>query len=153
MAGFSSSFSAIVLLDLDQVPDAVDHAPRLRRVLDVDRLADAAQTQRTQRLALRVVGAVLGLDLLDLHQELSWDGAPSPSGTDASAWLVVSGTAVSGSAATSEAGSSGPVGSSAASWATSRGSSAAAEPSIVSEASSRPDRPSTSSIDRPRSSA
>src|SRR3954470_13842871 len=71
MAGLSSSFSAIVLLDLDQVPDAVDHAPRLRRVLDVDRLADAAQTQRTQRLALRVVGAVLGLDLLDLHQELS----------------------------------------------------------------------------------
>src|SRR4051794_23725659 len=145
MASVFSSFSvsAIVLLDLQQVADAVDHASRLRRVLDLDRLADPAQAQRAQRLALGVVCAVLGLGLRDLHQELSSDGAPSPSGTSAMASEVVSGGAGDGS--------SGPVASAAASTASSRGSSASAL--IVSDACSRPDRPSTSSIDRPRSSA
>src|SRR4051812_28538849 len=111
MASVFSSFSvsAIVLLDLQQVADAVDHASRLRRVLDLDRLADPAQAQRAQRLALGVVCAVLGLGLRDLHQELSSDGAPSPSGTSAMASEVVSGGAGDGS--------SGPVASAAASTA------------------------------------
>src|SRR5436190_23981839 len=49
-------FSAIVVLDVDQVTHAMQHAARLRGVLDLDGLADAAQPERAQRLALRVIG-------------------------------------------------------------------------------------------------
>src|SRR4051812_42060795 len=60
----SSVFSVI---DPHQVTDAVHHAAGLRRVLDLDRLADAAQPERTQRVELRLVRAVLALDLRHLH--------------------------------------------------------------------------------------
>src|SRR3954464_8395422 len=59
-----SSFSVI---DPHQVADAVHHAARLRRVLDLDRVADAAQAERAQRVELRLVRAVLALDLRHLH--------------------------------------------------------------------------------------
>ena len=57
-----------ILLDLHEVADAVDHAARLRRVLDLDRVADAAQAERAQRVELALVGAVLRLDLGDLQR-------------------------------------------------------------------------------------
>src|SRR3954468_24193781 len=54
-AGFSEcsptvsfSWSAIVLVHLDEVPDAVEHPARLRVVLDLDRVVDPAQAQRAQ---------------------------------------------------------------------------------------------------------
>src|SRR5690349_3923477 len=56
------------------MPDAVQHAPHLRRVLDLDLVADPPQPDRAQRVALRPVGAVGRLHLPDLH-----DVAPSPS--------------------------------------------------------------------------
>src|SRR5215217_8217366 len=58
---------ALALLDLDQVADPVKHAAGLLGVLDLDRVADAAQPQRAQRVQLLLVGAVLALDLRDLH--------------------------------------------------------------------------------------
>src|ERR671929_2106073 len=67
-----SSFSVI---DPHQVADAVQHAARLRAVLDLDRVADAAQAQRAQRVELLLVRAVLALDLRHLHD----DGASSAS--------------------------------------------------------------------------
>src|SRR4051812_46687866 len=78
--------------DLHQVADPVDHAPDLLVVLDLDRLADLAQAERAQRLALRVVGAVLRLDLRHLHGAASSapagaspsaSSAPSPAATAA----------------------------------------------------------------------
>src|SRR3954464_1466422 len=42
--------SPSAILDLHEVADAVDHAPRLLVVLDLDRLADLAQAERAQRL-------------------------------------------------------------------------------------------------------
>src|SRR3954467_5077224 len=62
-----SSFFSSAIGDLHEVADPVDHAPDLLVVLDLDRLADLAQAERAQRLALRVVGAVLRLDLRHLH--------------------------------------------------------------------------------------
>src|SRR3954467_6528823 len=59
-----SSFSVI---DPHQVADAVQHAARLRGVLDLDRVADAAQPERAQRVELLLVRAVLALDLRHLH--------------------------------------------------------------------------------------
>src|SRR3954453_7854599 len=58
------SFSVI---DPHQVTDAVQHAARLRGVLDLDRVADAAQPERAQRVELLLVRAVLALDLRHLH--------------------------------------------------------------------------------------
>src|SRR3954470_12631797 len=104
---------------------AVDHPARLRVVLDLDRVADTAQAQRAQRVDLALVGAVLALDLRDLH-----DCSPSSA----------AGASASGSAA---AGSS----------ASAAGSSAGAEPSIVSTAPFSWVIPRTWLIDRPRSSA
>src|SRR3954447_8683606 len=60
----SSVFSVI---DPHQVTNAVHHAARLRRVLDLDRVADAAQAERAQRVELRLVRPVLALDLRHLH--------------------------------------------------------------------------------------
>src|SRR3954447_11189307 len=60
----SSVFSVI---DPHQVTDAMHHAARLRGVLDLDRLADAPQPERAQRVELLLVGAVLALDLRHLH--------------------------------------------------------------------------------------
>src|SRR5690348_5550938 len=97
MVGLSSS-SAIVFLDGDQVADAMEHAAGLRRVLHLDRVADAVKPERAQRLALGVVRAVLGLGLGDLHSEVASSDTAS---------LTVS--------AGSGEGSSGPVASAAAS--------------------------------------
>src|SRR4051812_35503432 len=60
----SSVFSVI---DPHQVTDAMHHAARLRGVLDLDRLADAPQPERAQRVELLLVRAVLALDLRHLH--------------------------------------------------------------------------------------
>src|SRR3954452_19028672 len=48
------SFSAIVLVHLDQMPDTVEHPAGLRVVLDLDGVVDPPQAERAQRLALRV---------------------------------------------------------------------------------------------------
>src|SRR3954470_10561709 len=73
------------------MPDAVDHAPRLRRVLDVDRLADATQAERAQRGQLALVGPVLGLDLRHLHAGASVASASaSGSGSAGGAPSIVS---------------------------------------------------------------
>src|SRR5919199_118339 len=52
-------------IDPHHVPDAVHHASRLRRVLDLHGVPDAAQAERAQRGELRPVGAVAALDLGD----------------------------------------------------------------------------------------
>src|SRR3954471_16989910 len=83
----SSSESAIG--DLHEVADPVHHAPDLLVVLDLDRLADPAQAERAQGLALRVVRAVLGLDLRHLHasavSSASAAGAASAAGSSGAA--------------------------------------------------------------------
>src|SRR3954468_2263666 len=63
----SSELSEFSVIDPHQVADAVQHAARLRGVLDVDRVADAAQPQRAQRVELLLVRAVLAFDLRHLH--------------------------------------------------------------------------------------
>src|SRR3954447_26954989 len=60
----SSVFSVI---DPHQVADAVEHPAGLRGVLDIDRVADAPQPERAQRVELLLVRAVLALDLRHLH--------------------------------------------------------------------------------------
>src|SRR6185437_3615096 len=65
-AGFSVC-SPKSLIDLHQVSHAMHHAARLRGVLDLDRMADAAQTQRAQGVHLLAVGSVAALDLRHLH--------------------------------------------------------------------------------------
>src|SRR4051812_49994443 len=57
--------------------DAMNHAAKLRGVLAFDGLADAAQAERPQRVALRAVRAVGRLDLGDV-QRGHQDCAPSP---------------------------------------------------------------------------
>src|SRR3954453_4599831 len=69
------SFSVI---DPHEMTDAVQHAARLRGVLDLDRVADPAQPERAQGVELRLVRAVLALDLRHLH------GAGSSSASAAS---------------------------------------------------------------------
>src|SRR5919107_1264651 len=68
-AGLSvcSPKSSCSVIDPHQVTDAVQHAARLRGVLDVDRVADPAQPERAQRVQLLLVRAVLALDLRDPH--------------------------------------------------------------------------------------
>src|SRR4051794_23281536 len=61
-----SSFSFSVI-DPHQVAHAVQHAARLRAVLDLDRVADAAEPERAQRVELLLVRAVLAPDLRHLH--------------------------------------------------------------------------------------
>src|SRR3954464_10512389 len=50
-----SSAIYLVLLDLDQVPDAVQHPASLRGVLHLDRVPDLAQPERAQRVELLLV--------------------------------------------------------------------------------------------------
>src|SRR3954451_24350212 len=83
---FSSAMSSV--LHPAQVPDAVQHAPRLLVVLDLDRVADAAQAERAQGVELALRRAVLALDLRDLGHQASastssaWASAPpAPSGS------------------------------------------------------------------------
>src|SRR3954447_6299675 len=59
--------SSVSVIDPHQVADAVQHAARLRGVFHVDRVADAAQPERAQRVELLLVRAVLALDLRHLH--------------------------------------------------------------------------------------
>src|ERR671933_1131590 len=68
-AGLSvcSPKSLCSVIDPHQVADAVHHAARLRGVLDLDRVADPAQSERAQRVELRLVRAVLAPDLRHLH--------------------------------------------------------------------------------------
>src|SRR3954465_10467138 len=47
------------------MPDLVDHPTQLRGVVTLDGLADPAQAERAQRVALLAVGAVGRLDLRD----------------------------------------------------------------------------------------
>src|ERR1700710_1659833 len=113
---------------------AVEHAPRLRRVLDLHDLADAVQAERAQRVELALIGAVLGLVLGDRH-------ADSPSGA----------AGASGVAAASSTPAAASVLTTASATVSLRPVSTLA---IVSEAtSSAPPMPSTWLIDRPRSSA
>src|SRR4029453_15221385 len=56
-----------LLLHLYEMTDLVDHPAQLRGVLALDGLADPAEAERAQRVALLAVGAVRGLDLLDDH--------------------------------------------------------------------------------------
>src|SRR3954465_2920887 len=89
-----SSVLSSAILDLHEVADAVDHAPRLLVVLDLDRLADPAQAERAQRLALGVVGAVLRLDLPHLHDSgASSAGSASAAGSSAGASASAAGSA------------------------------------------------------------
>src|SRR3954447_4205161 len=87
----SSELSEFSVIDPHQVADAVQHAARLRGVLDVDRVADAAQPERAQRVELLLVRAVLALDLRHLHDAGSSSAAstvpfaaPSAAGTPSS---------------------------------------------------------------------
>src|SRR3954468_2800942 len=86
-AGFSVC-SPKSLIDLHQVSHAMHHASRLRGVLELDRVADPAQSERAQRVDLPAVGAVAALDLRHLHADsassaasvvpLAGAGAPLP---------------------------------------------------------------------------
>src|SRR5205814_1112568 len=62
------------LLDLHQVADGVDQAAHLGGVITHDALADLAQPEGAQRLAVSVLRADLALDLGDL--ELSHEIRP-----------------------------------------------------------------------------
>src|SRR6185436_2220726 len=55
-----SSVVSSAIVDLHEMPDAVDHPSRLGVVLELDRLADPPQAERAQRGELRLVRAVLG---------------------------------------------------------------------------------------------
>src|SRR4051794_2972699 len=92
-AGFSVC-SPKSLIDLHQVSHAMHHAARLRGVLDLDRVADAAQTERAQGVDLLAVGSVAALDLRHLHA-----GSSSPATCASSAASVVPLTPASVSAA------------------------------------------------------
>src|SRR5690348_9631091 len=72
-----SSAMTSVLLDRDQMADAVQHAARLLVVLDLDRVPDAAQAEGLERRQLAVRRAVLRLDLrhLDGHQDAASSSA------------------------------------------------------------------------------
>src|SRR3954464_8930503 len=63
----SSGLSEFSVIDPHQVADAVQHAARLRGVLNLDRVADAAQPERAQRVELLLVRPVLAFDLRHLH--------------------------------------------------------------------------------------
>src|SRR5436305_11383318 len=62
------SGASAILCDLDQMPHLVDHATQLRRVGMLDRLADAAQPEGAQRVALALAGPVLGAALGELQR-------------------------------------------------------------------------------------
>src|SRR3954447_23553514 len=119
----SSVFSVI---DPHQVTDAMHHAARLRGVLDLDRLADAPEPQRAQRLALIVLRAVLALELRDLQGPVR-----AHAGTSS---VPAASPAASVSPFAPAAAASGP-------------------PESVSAACFSPPSPRTVLIDRPRSSA
>src|SRR4051794_9106050 len=63
----SPKSSLCSVIDPHQVAHAVQHAARLRGVLDVDRVADAPQPERAQRVELLLVRAGLASDLRHLH--------------------------------------------------------------------------------------
>src|SRR3954452_20995432 len=122
--------------DLHEMADAVQHAPRLLVVLDLDRVADAAQAERAQRVELALVRAVARLDLRHLHSGFSSAAGASGSAAGAS----------SASAAGASASASG-----SAAGASAAGSVSA--PLTDSPPSGSLVSPSTALTDRPRSSA
>src|SRR3954467_9305697 len=77
--------SSSAIGDLHQVAHAVDHPARLLVVLDLDAVPDPAQPERAQRVELRLVGAVLRLDLLDVHSAVVSSACGSGSGSAGSA--------------------------------------------------------------------
>src|SRR5690349_11026589 len=128
------------------MPDAVQHAPHLRRVLDLDLVADPPKADRAQRVALRAVGAVRRLHLPDLHDDASPSAAPSPAvsaGVEASVASVASAGVSASALGALSASAPGPVPFAAA----------CSLASAATGASAPPLRPSTALTDRPRSSA
>src|SRR5437764_183814 len=78
-------------IDLHQVANLGDHAPALRRVRNLNLLPDAAQTERSHRVLLSLVGAVGRPGLLDresAHGE-SPSASESPPPLDAAPVAVV----------------------------------------------------------------
>src|SRR6478609_1764233 len=71
------------LIDLHQVPYAMQHAARLRGVLDLDRVADLAQPEGAQRVDLLLVRAVAALDLRDLHAHAGSSSATTTAASSA----------------------------------------------------------------------
>src|SRR3954452_22091491 len=129
--------------DLHEMADAVQHAARLLVVLDLDRVADAAQAERAQRVELALVRAVARLDLRHLHSGFS--SAAGASGSAAAAGSA--GFSGSASALGSAAGVS------ASSSASGSGSGSASAPLTDSPPSGWVVRPSTALTERPRNSA
>src|SRR3712207_9114541 len=70
------------------MPDGVEHPAQLRGIRALDRVADAAQADRAQRVALARVRAVGGTDLLDqvgAHASTASSDPPSPAPGSAAA--------------------------------------------------------------------
>src|SRR5690242_16597620 len=104
----SSGVSGIALLHGDQVTDAVDHPAQLRGVRPLDGLADPAQAQRAQGVALRGVGAVGRLDLGDDeagHQDVSPSPVPDSVGAESGSCASAPSRASASSAGCSESSS------------------------------------------------
>src|SRR4051812_48271706 len=81
--------------------DGVDHAAQRLGVRALHRLADAAQAERAQRVALAPVGAVGGLDLGDqerAHATVSSVGVSTAgsASASASAWITSTGSSATG---------------------------------------------------------
>src|SRR3954470_1847353 len=79
----SSATGSLPLFNDHEMPDRVDHPAQLRGVLPLDGVADAAQPERAQRVALAPVRPVGGLDLRDAQRAhaptASSASAPAPS--------------------------------------------------------------------------
>src|SRR3954453_296973 len=75
----SAATGLLPLFNDHEMPDRVDHPAQLRGVRPLDGVADAAQPERAQRVALAPVRPVGGLDLRDAH------GAHAPTGSSVSA--------------------------------------------------------------------
>src|SRR3954452_7996748 len=73
----------------------VDHAAQRLGVRPLNRLADAAQAERAQRVALAPVGAVGGLDLGD-QKRAHATGSSAGVSTAASAWITSTGSSSTG---------------------------------------------------------
>src|SRR5690606_139931 len=93
-----SSQPLVDLLNLDEVSDRADVATRLRVIGTDDRVADPLETERTQRVALVLLLAHLGLDLCDLealgHQAPAFCAAAAAAAF-ASLRMMISGTTAS----------------------------------------------------------
>src|SRR4051812_36670337 len=79
----SSATESVPLFEDDEMTDRVDHPAQLRGVRPLDRVADAAQPERAQSVALAPVRPVGRLDLRDAQRAhaptASSASAPAPS--------------------------------------------------------------------------